>query len=75
MLKWEREGPEHQGTQRTRSGLPDERLRQPHHYGNSVSMLVRQEGKGAQILRKTGSHKNWLEPAKIKMMLSLASDL
>ena len=71
LLKWAREGPRYQGTQRTRSGLPDDRLRWPHHYGNSVPMLVRQEGRGAQILRKTGSHKNWLELAKIKMVLSM----
>ena len=46
LFKWEREGPKHQDTQRTRSGLPDERLTQPHHSGNSVSMIVRQEGRG-----------------------------
>ena len=35
-------------------------------------MLVRQEGsRWAQILRKTGSHKNWFEPAKIKTVLSM----
>ena len=39
-------------------------------------MLVRQEGSGwAQILRKTGSHENWLEPAKIKMVLNMVWSL
>ena len=46
LFKWAREGPRHQGTQRTRSGFPDERLGWLYHYGNSVSMLVRQEGRG-----------------------------
>ena len=41
-----------------------------------MSMLVRQEGSGwAQILRKTGSHENWLEPAKIKMVLNMVWSL
>ena len=71
-----RKGPRHQGAQRTRSGLSGDRLRWPRLYGNSVSMLVRQEGSGwAQILRKTGSHENWLEPAKIKMVLSMVWSL
>ena len=71
-----RKGPRHQGAQRTRSGLSGDRIRWPCHYGNSVSMLVRQEGsRWAQILRKTGSHKNWLKPAKIKMVLSMGWSL
>ena len=71
-----RKGPRHQGAQRTRSGLSGDRIRWPCHYGNSVSMLVRQEGSGwAQILRKTESHKNWLKPAKIKMVLSMVWSL
>ena len=45
LFKWAREGLGIR-VQRTRSGFPDERLRWPHHYGNSVSMLVRQEGRG-----------------------------
>ena len=44
LLKWARKGHRHLVTQRTRSGLPGDRLRWPRHYGNSVSMLVRQEG-------------------------------
>ena len=36
----------HQGAQRTRSRLSGDRLRWPHHYGNSVSMLVRQREVG-----------------------------
>ena len=30
---------------------------------------------GVQILRKTGSHKNWLEPAKINIVLSMVWSL
>ena len=69
LLKWEREGYRHQGTHRSlcnpihRYGLQDDRLRWPCHYGNNVSMLLRQKGRGAYILRKTESHRNWLEPA------------
>ena len=63
-FKWAREEPRHQGTQRTRSGFPDERLRQPHHCGNSISMLVRQEGRGYRNLEKQDLTKTGLNQLK-----------
>ena len=64
LFKWAREGPRHEGTQRTRSGFPDERLRWPHHYGNSVSMLVRQEGRGHRYWEKWDPTKTGLNQLK-----------
>ena len=43
-FKWAREEPRHQGTQRTRSGLQDDRLRWPHHHGNSAFETGRKRG-------------------------------
>ena len=61
------------------SGYTENQVWTPRWEAKTASSLWKQcfyacetERKGAQILRKTGSHKNWLEPAKIKMVLSMA---
>ena len=75
LLKWEREGHRHQGTHRSlcnpihRYGLQDDKLRWPCHYGNNVSMLLRQEGREKQDPPETGLNQ------LIKMVLTMVWSL
>ena len=69
LFKWAREGPRHQGTE-NQVWIPRWEAKMASSLWKQCFYACETGRKGAQMLRKTGSHKNWIEPAKIKMMLS-----